>query len=199
MLRIIAGEAGGRRLATPDDDSIRPTSSRAREALFSTVGNLTDAVVADAYAGTGALGCEALSRGASHCYFLEQDPEALGLIEENLDRIDAEDRGIMLEGDVVGSLRMMYDDPDLWLLDPPYDAELGASTLQAMREADCVTENALVVLELGHRQAVPEIDGFRIEDVREYGHTKLAYLRRVFQAEPIERSDQRTEADTSTE
>jgi 16S rRNA (guanine966-N2)-methyltransferase len=194
MLRIIAGEAGGRRLATPDDDSIRPTSSRAREALFSTIGNLTDAIVADAYAGTGALGCEALSRGASHCYFLEQDPEALRLIENNLERVKAEDRGIILEGDVVGSLRMMYDDPDLWLLDPPYDTDLGISTLQAMREAECVTEEALIVLELGHRQSVPEVDGFRTEDVREYGHTKLAYLRRVVDTEPIEPSDQRTDA-----
>jgi 16S rRNA G966 N2-methylase RsmD len=89
---------------------------------------------------------------------------------------------------------MMYDDPDLWLLDPPYDTELGTSTLQAMREAECVTEEALIVLELGHRQSVPEVDGFRVEDVREYGHTKLAYLRRVVDTKPIEPSEQRTDA-----
>lgn len=178
-MRIIAGQSGGRGLASPSDRSIRPTPERAREALFSTVGNLTGAVVADVYAGTGALGCEALSRGADICYFVDESPEAIELIEENLERIGAQDRGIVMEGDVIATLPMIYDDPDLWLLDPPYDSGLGVKTLEAMREAECVTEDALIVLETSTDEAPLEVDGYRTEDRREYGKSRLTYYRRI--------------------
>ncbi|MFB6352375.1 MAG: 16S rRNA (guanine(966)-N(2))-methyltransferase RsmD [Bradymonadaceae bacterium] len=178
-MRIIAGEAGGRNLASPPGQEIRPTPERAREALFSTLGNITDAVVADGFAGTGALGCEALSRGARLCYFIDDDPTAIELIEENLERIGAEDRGIILEGDVESSLPLIYDDPDLWLLDPPYDEGVGVPTLEAMVASPVVTEDALIVFEQGTREEIPEIAGLRQEDVREYGKTRLVYFRRV--------------------
>lgn len=178
-MRIIAGEAGGRSLASPSDRTIRPTPERAREALFSTVGNLEGAVVADAYAGTGALGCEALSRGAELCYFIDNDDEALELIEENLERIGAGDRGIVLEGDVEGTLPLIYDDPDLWFVDPPYGSDLAQSTLEAMADAACVTEEALVVLEQSSKEEIIEVEGFRIEDNREYGRARLVYYRRL--------------------
>lgn len=178
-MRIIAGTSGGRSLASPSDRTIRPTPERAREALFSTVGNIEGAVVADAYAGTGALGCEALSRGAERCYFIDQDEEAIELIEENLERIGAGERGIVLEGDVEGTLPLIYDDPDLWFVDPPYGSDLGPSTLEVMRDASCVTEDALVVLEQSSREDVVEVEGFRIEDNREYGRARLVYYRRI--------------------
>ncbi len=178
-MRIIAGEAGGRNLESPEGQEIRPTPERAREALFSTLGNIAGAVVVDAFAGTGALGCEALSRGADLCYFIDTSPEAIELIEENLERIDARDRGIILEGDVEASLPLIYDDPDLWLLDPPYDTELGAAALEAMVASPVVTDGALVVLEQSTRAELPTTEGFRREDVREYGKTRLVYLRRI--------------------
>lgn len=179
-MRIIAGRAGGRSLASPAGQEIRPTPERAREALFSTVGNLVDAIVVDAFAGTGALGCEALSRGAATCYFIDQRPESIELIEENLRRIDAEEEGIILEGDVAGSLPLIYDDPDLWFLDPPYHTDLGAETLEAMATSPAVTEGALIVLEQSTREEEPpEFDEFRIEDLREYGKTRLIYYRRL--------------------
>lgn len=179
-MRIIAGEAGGRSLASPSGQQIRPTPERAREALFSTVGNLADAVIADAYAGTGALGCEALSRGAALCYFIDTSDEAIELIEENLDRIGASDDAVVLQGDVVESLPLIYDDPDLWFLDPPYDSGLDAQTLREMAESPIVTEDAMVVLEQSTLQEnIPELEEFRIEDQREYGKTRLIYYRRL--------------------
>lgn len=178
-MRIIAGEAGGRNLASPSGQEIRPTPERAREALFSTIGNLTDAIVVDAYAGTGALGCEALSRGAALCYFIDTSDEAIELIEENLDRIDGSDDAVVLQGDVEESLPLIYDDPDLWFLDPPYDSGLGVQTLQAMADSPVVTEDALVVLEQSTLEEVPELDAFRIEDQREYGKTRIVYYRRL--------------------
>ena len=178
-MRIVAGEAGGRSLATPSGREIRPTPERVREALFNTVGNLAGANVVDAYAGTGALGCEALSRGAELAYFIDNRPEAIALIEENLDRIDGGDRGIVLEGDVVESLPLIYDDPDLWLLDPPYGEGLDVATLEAMADSPIVTEDALIVLQQSTRSEVPEFEAFRIEDQREYGKNRLVYYRRV--------------------
>lgn len=178
-MRIIAGKAGGRRLVSPEDGSVRPTPDRVKEALFSIVGNLSGAIVADGFAGTGALGCEALSRGAAQCYFIDQRPESVELIEENLEIIDARDKGIILEGEFSHELEFIVDDPDLWLLDPPYNSGLGAAALQAMADANCVTDRALVVLEQEISEPIPEIDGFRREDAREYGRTRLTFFRRV--------------------
>ncbi|MGM0558682.1 MAG: 16S rRNA (guanine(966)-N(2))-methyltransferase RsmD [Myxococcota bacterium] len=178
-MRIIAGKAGGRRLANPEHGEIRPTPDRVKEALFSIVGNLNGAIVADGFAGTGALGCEALSRGASQCYFIDQRTDAIELIEENLEIIDARDKGIILEGEFTHELEFIVDDPDLWFLDPPYNTGLGEKALQAMADAGCVTDRALVVLEQEISEAIPEIEGFRQEDAREYGRTRLTFFRFV--------------------
>lgn len=176
-MRIIAGNEGGRSLATPSDRSIRPTSSRTREALFSILGNLRDAIVVDGFAGTGACGLEALSRGASHCYFIDASPDAIHLIRENIDRVDAGDNAIILEGKFDEQLKLIADTPDLWLLDPPYGSDAGASALQTMAGSRCVTDRALAVLELDKRTGAPEVNDFEITDRREYGRTQLIFYR----------------------
>src|SRR5690554_3619799 len=86
-MRIISGKARGLRLATPSTYHVRPTADRVREALFSILGDLEGAVVVDGFAGTGALGCEAISRGAARCYFFEKSREAVETVEENVRRI----------------------------------------------------------------------------------------------------------------
>ena len=176
-MRIIAGEAGGRNLETPEGREIRPTPERAREALFSILDNIVDAIVVDGFAGTGALGCEALSRGAALCYFIDDRADSIDLVEENLDRIGAKDRGIILEGDFESSLPLIYDDPDLWLLDPPYESGLGQSALEKMAESPSVTDDALVVLEISDREEPPEVEGFEMVDRREYGKAQLIFYR----------------------
>ncbi len=196
-MRIIAGEAGGRNLASPATQEVRPTPERAREALFSTLGNITDAVVVDAFAGTGALGCEALSRGAGLCYFIDDRPESIDLIEENLERVGAGDRGVVLEGDVEESLPLIYDDPDLWLLDPPYHSGLGESLLEKMADSPIVTEGALIVLEQSTAEELPQINAFRREDTREYGKTRLVYLRRVSEDDADDDSEPADDSDDS--
>lgn len=178
-MRIIAGRAGGRSLASPETREIRPTPDRVREALFSILGDIHGAVVVDGFSGTGALGCEALSRGASVCYFIEQREEALDLIEENLDRIDARDQAIVLRGEFTKQLAMIDEDPDLWLLDPPYHKGLGQKALEAMVDAECVTDRALVILEQDLGEDVLEVEGFHQEDIREYGRTRVTFFRRI--------------------
>lgn len=177
-MRIIAGEAGGRNLKSPETQEIRPTPERAREALFSTLGNIVDAIVVDAFAGSGALGCEALSRGAELCYFIDESAHAIEVIEENLERIGASDRGIVLQGDVESTLPMIYDDPDLWLVDPPYFSGLDQGIMDALAESPVVTDQSMVVLEQSTKDDIPTVRGFDEEDCREYGKTRLVYYRR---------------------
>jgi len=123
VTRIIAGSAGGRRLRTPPGAGTRPTTDRVREALFSSLGDLTGLQVLDLYAGSGALGLEALSRGATGAVFVESDPAAAALIRTNLDalgltggRVVAADVEWFLAGDAV-----RYD---VVLADPPYAADI---------------------------------------------------------------------------
>jgi len=177
-MRIIAGEAGGRRLESPEGRQIRPTPERVREALFNILGDIDQAVVVDGFAGSGALGCEALSRGADCCYFIDPSEEAVELIEENLRRVDAHARGIILHGSFASQLAFVGDRPDLVLLDPPYESGLGDEALVAMSQAGCITEGALVVLEQEKSEPIPDIDGFDCEDWRVYGRTRISFFRR---------------------
>jgi 16S rRNA (guanine966-N2)-methyltransferase len=180
-MRIIAGRAGGRRLAPFETREIRPTADRAREAIFSILGDVHGAVVVDGFAGTGAMGCEALSRGASVCYFIDPRNVAVDIIKENLERIDAPDQGIVLQGNFNKQLVMIDEDPDLWLLDPPYHQGLGQAALEAMVDTNCVTDRALVVLEQDIDEDVVEVDGFEHEDIREYGRARVSLFRRLIQ------------------
>jgi 16S rRNA (guanine966-N2)-methyltransferase len=124
-LRVTGGEARGRRLKAPRGHRTRPTSDRVREALFDILGaRIEGARFLDAYAGTGAVGCEALSRGACRAVFLERDPAALGLIAENLGLGAWSDSAEIVEGDARAGLRSLETAGrrfEIVYLDPPYD------------------------------------------------------------------------------
>ena len=124
-MRLTGGEARGRRLKAPRGRLIRPTSDRVRKALFDVLGGrVAGALFLDAYAGTGAVGCEALSRGARRAVFLERDPQALRLIQQNLQLGSWTDRAEVVEGEVRVSLRELGrrgERFDIIFLDPPYD------------------------------------------------------------------------------
>jgi 16S rRNA (guanine966-N2)-methyltransferase len=123
--RIIAGEAGGRRLAVPPGERVRPTSDRVKESVFSALGpgRLVGARVLDLYAGSGALGLEALSRGAAEALLVDRDPAALRAIRTNIDTLGFADRALLRAGAVKTVLAgpAPADPFDLALLDPPYD------------------------------------------------------------------------------
>jgi 16S rRNA (guanine966-N2)-methyltransferase len=120
-MRVIAGELGGRRLRAPRGDATRPTSERVREALFSMLGDLAGARVLDLFAGSGALGIEALSRGAAAATFVERSPRALAALRANIEALGLAGRARVLEGDAVAALRGRGE-YDLVFLDPPYAA-----------------------------------------------------------------------------
>jgi 16S rRNA (guanine966-N2)-methyltransferase len=154
-LRIIAGRLKGRRLYTPDWAGLRPTSDRLRETLFNVVaGRVEGANVLDGFAGTGAVGIEALSRGAAQVTFVESDPRAVRLIERNLERCALEDRYAIIRVRFADAARRSSPGSfDLVFLDPPYGPDVIVSTLEAA--APLVAAGGLLVLEHARRDAAP--------------------------------------------
>jgi 16S rRNA (guanine966-N2)-methyltransferase len=171
-MRIIAGRFGGRRLAAPPGRGTRPTADRVREALFSILGPLDGATALDLYAGSGALGIEALSRGAASAVFVERDPKALNVLRTNLEAlgVDADVR----RGDVLAALRdarRRGETYSLVLCDPPYRqaAELGGPLSEALRPV--LAPGARVVTESDRRHPL-HLD-LSLTDERRYGDTLI--------------------------
>jgi 16S rRNA (guanine966-N2)-methyltransferase len=178
-MRVIAGSLKGRRLLTPTWDGLRPTSDKVRETLFNVLApRIGGARVLDGFAGTGALGIEALSRGASHVVFIEVDRRAQVLIADNLARCGVAGGYTMVRASVSRGLSQVRVRPDfapfdIILLDPPYGDPLEAA-LQGM--AEVVAPGGIVVLEHARRRPAPERGGALVR-VRELasGDSALAF------------------------
>lgn len=177
MLRVIAGAHKGRRLKTPTWDGLRPTSDRLRETLFNVVSpRIKGARVLDGYAGTGALGIEAISRGATSVTFIDEDRRAQALVDENLARCGIENGYAIIRASVargIETLQAAGQVFDLVLLDPPYDLDpaRALSGVEAIMAPD-----ALLVLEHGRRQPVPaEAGRLRLGRDLKSGDSALAF------------------------
>jgi 16S rRNA (guanine966-N2)-methyltransferase len=170
-MRVIAGELKGRRLKTPTWEGLRPTSDKLRETLFNVVASrVAGARVLDYYAGTGAIGIEALSRGASHVTFVDSDARASKLIDENLRHCGVRDRYVIIrtpQSMPAGSI-------DLAVLDPPYDAP---DLMAAIAAADpLIAPGGMLVLEHARRRPAPEQAGrLRLSRDLASGDSALAF------------------------
>jgi 16S rRNA (guanine966-N2)-methyltransferase len=192
VARVIAGEAGGRRLAVPDGRDTRPTSDRAREGLFSTIvsmlGSLAGARVLDLYAGSGAVGLEALSRGADHVLLVEQGARATRVIRENIEAIGLP--GAVLAADRVERVLARGPAPaggqdrpeggryDVVFADPPYAlADTAVSqVLSLLADQGWLAPGALVIVERATRSGpVSWPDGFAPDKTRRYGEATFWY------------------------
>ncbi|WP_353950672.1 16S rRNA (guanine(966)-N(2))-methyltransferase RsmD [Knoellia sp. S7-12] len=179
MTRIIAGTAGGRELKTPPGRGTRPTSDRVREALFSALearDALTGARVMDLYAGSGALGLEAASRGAADVILVESDRTAAAVIRDNAGRLGL--RVTVVPVTVTSALAGAPQERDLVFLDPPYDLteEALAVDLAALVTRGWLAEDALVVIERSKRSAEPTWpEGLEPERLKKYGETVIWY------------------------
>lgn len=186
MTRIVAGTLGGRRIAAPSGANTRPTSDRVREALFSALESLTElpgARFADLYAGSGAVGLEALSRGADHVLLVESDPKAARVARENVAALGARSAARLVTGKVLTVLGSGPDDGpyDVVFADPPYavpDEEITAM-LAALVDGGWLTPEAVVVVERSSRTGpITWVEGITGERSRRYGETILWYGRR---------------------
>jgi 16S rRNA (guanine966-N2)-methyltransferase len=185
-VRITGGKLGGRRLVAPDDARVRPTSDRTRQAIFNILEHrdfeigftLENIAVADLFAGTGALGIEALSHGGRFCLFVDDDADSRALIRENVEslsltgvtkiwRRDATDLGPLGAG-AGGPFSLVF-------LDPPYRQNLIPPALKSLKDGGWLTPRALLVAETSKGEML-ETPGFTILDTRDYGDTEIAFL-----------------------
>lgn len=190
-MRIIGGKAGGRRLQTPSrgaakdwNQRIRPTADRAREALFNIIGSeVSEAVVLDLYAGTGALGLEALSRSARLAVFVDSSRAALQIIDRNIALCEFADRAIVFREELSRGLGFLAKKLpgtvfSLVFVDPPYRKGLSERTLTELAAAALLAAGALVVVEDDAGVRLPSRVGeLVIEDQRHYGDTGLWFYR----------------------
>jgi 16S rRNA (guanine966-N2)-methyltransferase len=181
-MRIVGGEFRGRPLATPRSSAIRPTTDRTREAVFNVLahrfaGRLEGARVLDLFAGTGALGLEALSRGAFFSLFVEESAEGRGLIRENVEAFGLQGRTKIFRRDAtrLGEIGTMLPF-DLFLADPPYGRDFAGKALAAARAGGWLRHGALCVVEEAAGAPFDAGTGFALVDEREYGDTVIRFL-----------------------
>lgn len=178
-MRIISGQWRGRPLVAPKGDTTRPTADRTREALFSMLtsrlGSFEGLKVADMFAGSGALGLEALSRGAGSCLFVEQDKAALDSLRANADKLGI--RADIRAGSVM-SLGTAPAPLDLIMMDPPYGTGAGAVALDKLARQGWVGPATWVSIETDRKEDI-EVKGFEVETVRDIGKARIHLLRAV--------------------
>jgi 16S rRNA (guanine966-N2)-methyltransferase len=178
-MRVIAGTLGGRRLKAPRGRATRPTSDRVREALFSILGEIADARVLDLFAGSGALGIEALSRGAAGAVFVERDGSAAAVLRENLRALGiGPERAELRRAEVLGALEKASargEKYDLIFIDPPYREAPGLSAGLAARLPELLAPGARIVAESDRRSKLAL--GLPAETERRYGDTSITIHR----------------------
>jgi 16S rRNA (guanine966-N2)-methyltransferase len=178
-MRVIAGRFGGRRLKAPRGRATRPTSDRVREALFSMLGDVSGARVLDLFAGSGALGIEALSRGAASAVFAERDRTALAALEANLSALDiGAEQAQLRPGDALAALRgarARAETYDLVFVDPPYGRARELGEALAAMLPPLLAPAARVVVEAGRRH--PAELGLPVQTQRRYGDTTITIHR----------------------
>jgi 16S rRNA (guanine966-N2)-methyltransferase len=182
-MRIVAGKFRGKTLLSPSDESIRPTSDRARESVFNILAsrlspNFDGLKVLDLFAGTGALGLEALSRGATSVVFVDTSAEARGLIRDHIEAFGAGGVAKLLRRDATalgpaGTMGPM----DLVFLDPPYGKGLGEQALASLRDGNWLAKDTTLVLEESVDVPVDLPAGFVLDDRRDYGAAAIHFIR----------------------
>ena len=180
-MRIIAGEWRGRPLSSPKGDATRPTADRTRETLFSMLtsrlGSFEGLAVADLFAGSGALGLEALSRGAASCLFVENERPALDALAGNIAKLQAATRATVLPQSVL-MLGQAHATLDLVMMDPPYATGAGAVALDKLARLGWIAPATWVAIETGAKETI-EVAGFTVETVRNTGKARLHLLQQA--------------------
>ena len=180
-MRIVGGRSRGNKLFTPQSVDTRPTTDRARESLFNLLEHgkqaisLRDARVADIFAGTGAVGLEALSRGAAHCVFMENASPALKVLQANVTKCRAGDKAQILRAD--GLAPPPPPGPcDLLFLDPPYHRDFASAALAALDRAGWIAPGGMAVVQVHPREPLEVPEAYDKLDERKYGSTLFYFL-----------------------
>ena len=182
-MRVTAGAERGRKIRAPRGANTRPTGAKVREAIFNILGPMSPDAVLDLYAGTGALGIEALSRGASHATFVERDGRALSALHRNLREFELTSRARIMDGGVVMAVHRLSDERKQkfsWVfIDPPYAAGEVEPVLGLLSGGQLLETGAVVIVEHDRRHQPPDsVGALELVDRRFYGDTGLSFYRR---------------------
>lgn len=177
-MRIVGGKFRGRRLDVPKNLAIRPTTDRNRETLFNILqhgrNDVLQGRVLDVFAGTGALGLEALSRGAAHVHFMDNNRQAIALIRRNIEALEAETQSFLQLRDATRpGLPVDLQKFDLVFADPPYGKQLGELAARALAQNGWIEHGGLLVLEEQRLKLPRQIEGFELSDRRDLGETSI--------------------------
>ncbi|MBU1049324.1 16S rRNA (guanine(966)-N(2))-methyltransferase RsmD [Candidatus Bipolaricaulota bacterium] len=183
-MRIISGSRKGRKLVEWEQEGIRPMRDFVRSALFSILNDFVpDAAFLDLCCGTGSVGLEALSRGASSCLFVDLSPDSCGIVRRNLEALDFLTEGRVIEGDavaVIGELGRRARRFDVIFIGPPYYQELVPAILSALADGRLLAEDFVVVAEIHHKETAADAYGvLERVDTRRYGDNQLLFYRRA--------------------
>lgn len=177
-MRVISGSARGKKLLSLEGPATRPTTDRVKESMFNIVmPYIRGAKVLDLFAGSGALGIEALSRGSAHCTFVENARDAAEIIRKNLEGTKLSDNGKLVEGDVLTFLDKTKESFSLIFLDPPYDGGFYEPVLEKIAKRGLLDGDGVLVLEKRADAQIVVPDTIEVEKERKYGHTTVCILK----------------------
>jgi 16S rRNA (guanine966-N2)-methyltransferase len=186
-MRIVAGRHRGKRIEAPKGRDMRPTADRVRESVFNILAHgagrrggadaITGARVLDGFAGTGAMGLEALSRGALHATLMDDNPEALACCRANVAVLGEAQNVTILQGDCLNPVRPL-EACSLVFLDPPYTSGIAPQALQALAEAGWIDEGTVCIIETAAKENFFLPDGFTLLDERRYGAARVSFVER---------------------
>jgi 16S rRNA (guanine966-N2)-methyltransferase len=180
-MQIIAGKHKGRKLATLPGNDMRPTSGKVREAIFGILSGLVDdAVVLDLFAGTGAFGLEAISRGAAKAVFVESDRRSIEIIRKNIAACGEDDRATVIRADIQSNLNLLPASGvsfDIVFMDPPYNRDAIRPAIENLVKTRTLAKGATLIIEHDKKEEIPaDIAGMEIRDRRKYGKTIVTFM-----------------------
>jgi 16S rRNA (guanine(966)-N(2))-methyltransferase RsmD len=181
-MRVISGQARGLKLKTPEGLDTRPTTDRIKESFFNIIsGELFEAEFLDLFSGSGAIGIEALSRGAASAVFVDGDRKSIDVINDNLSRARLSDKAEVIQGNVltvINSLASRGKRFDIIFMDPPYSKGLTEASLKAIGQAGILKESGFIVAEQSVDEPELAIDGFEVYRIKDYKRTtKMTFLK----------------------
>lgn len=180
-MRVISGTAKGCKLNSIDDLSTRPTLDRVKEPLFSIIQTYLDkANVLDLFAGSGALGIESLSRGASFCTFCDKSYKSIQMLKENIKKTKMENKSIIINRDYKRCLEILNKPFDIIFIDPPYKQDIAVDAIKRILSLKLLTKNGIIILETDEEEREQkELEKIKVEvyDKRKYGRVRLLFIR----------------------
>lgn len=178
-MRVIAGTARSLPLKTPEGMDTRPTTDRIKETLFNMLQTkIGGRVFVDMFSGSGGIGIEAISRGANKAYFIEYDKKALACIKDNLNFTKFNDKAMVINADACSAVDRITEEADIIFMDPPYESGLDVAVLRLLKNASCVTEDTLIIVEASVNRDLTEFEecGFEVAKEKKYKTNKHVFL-----------------------